>query len=664
MKTLCASLCGRALFASLTLAATIDVSRAQYVFLTTSYTNNFDVGTNRSNFSGSGSVAGWLYWYGTPGNNTPMTNEVSMDVNNNTNSGSLQVISPFLGVPSTQNTFFGTFGDGYGYDFSERANLLNYTNITFWIRMDPGTPPRMSSGTNVDFGTIGVGIINSSYGYEQFGAPTIPLSASNSWVQLEVIVDHTQNNLANVPGISFTIANYGGYPEFNMTNYIDSLVVHIYEGIHPPPGLSPPQKAISGLNAIASIPGVNGQYNRYQVSTVASTGYTFVGQPSVAYSWNIKSFPAGTGGNFQQHFFIVNGSPGIFDQPADYNLADCLFMTVQQSDAGVATFDFRYKTNEPDGNAMLFNTNPTNTNGWPVMPYATLSTTNGALGRWSVTFANTTNITVTAPDNSSTNFSILPAVAALFADPVTLILGGQPNNPNGAGKAVVYSGFSAAGCTAPFSDNFSADTTLNRAIWNNFSNDTNGLYLVPATSAFWVPWSLPDAGFALQTKSDNNIAGGWTQPNVPIIRVNGMDQALIDSNQLPSISQGYFQLIEYQASQLQVLLAGETNAPGTLTGKTGSPTPVGGVNSGGALVTVTINAVDSTFHIASGNSDSVTLSSSADPHADEPFGLFLSNGTLTTQVVINVTGNYTITATDGGSPVLSPGTSSSVTISP
>src|SRR5580704_9301073 len=108
MKTLCASLCGRAILAGLALSACMCVSPAQ-IFLTTSYTNNFDIGPNATNFSGSGSVAGWLYWYGVPGNNTPMTNEVSMDVNNNTNSGSLQVISPFLGIPGTQNVFFGTF---------------------------------------------------------------------------------------------------------------------------------------------------------------------------------------------------------------------------------------------------------------------------------------------------------------------------------------------------------------------------------------------------------------------------------------------------------------------------------------------------------------------------------------------------------------------------
>ncbi|HXC98343.1 MAG TPA: hypothetical protein VN048_03305, partial [Verrucomicrobiae bacterium] len=83
-----------------------------------------------------------------------------------------------------------------------------------------------------------------------------------------------------------------------------------------------------------------------------------------------------------------------------------------------------------------------------------------------------------------------------------------------------------------------------------------------------------------------------------------------------------------------------------------------------ATVTVTINAVDPTFHIVSGNSDSVTLTSTADPNDSIPGGLSLVNGTLTVQPIILTTGNFTFTATDGGTPVLSPGTSASVEIDP
>jgi hypothetical protein len=654
-----------AALAGLALAASIGASHAQ-TFLTGSYTNNFDTCGQVTPFSGECSVAGWVYWYGTPGGDTPMTNDVYEDVNNNPNSGSLLVVSPF-DSSFNQNFFFGTF-DNTPFGTTEEANLLNYSDITFYIKMAPGTPPRTnSSGVNLDFGTIGVGIF-FPYAYEELERPTIPLAASNNWVMLTVPINHTLPNLTNVSGVAFDIDSADGYPQFSMTNYIDSLQMHALGTEVIPVALAPPVKATPGLNCIASAAGTGGEFNRYQVSTVADTGYSFVGRPSVTYSWNIESFPAKTGGNFQQHFFIVNGAPGPFDDAPDYNLADCLFMTVQQSDAGTATFDFRYKTNEPGGNGMLFNTfSPGDSNdnpyGWPVEPVASLSTTAGALGTWSVTFANNTNITVHAPDGSSTNFSIDPATAALFADPATLILGGQPNNPNGAGKAVVYSSFSASGCAAPISDNFLADTTLNTAVWQNLSNDTNGLYLVPATAAYWLSWTLPDAGYQLQSKAGLGTPGGWTQLSTPEIVVNGRRQALLDNSQLPSGTQGYFQLFQFQSSQLQVLLAGESNAPYTPTGKTGTPTP-SSLSTNGGYVTATINAVDSNFNTNNGVPDTIHVTSSADPDDVLPADAALVNGTLTEQVRFNATGSYTITATDITTTNVPPATSSSVTITP
>ena len=83
-------------YAGLGLAALIiggaATSQAQ---LTTSYTNTFPIGANTASFSGSGSVASWIYWYNTPGGNAPMTCVVGLDANNNTaTSGCLEMDSP------------------------------------------------------------------------------------------------------------------------------------------------------------------------------------------------------------------------------------------------------------------------------------------------------------------------------------------------------------------------------------------------------------------------------------------------------------------------------------------------------------------------------------------------------------------------------------------
>ncbi len=665
MKNVRAILCRRAVFAGMVLGLSAGASRAQ------TYFNGFGTGGNTTNFSGSGSVASWIYWYGAPGNGLPMTNDVSLDVFNDPNSGSLQVVSLFDAGPA-QNVFFGTFGNGDPYDFSTELNFNLVGSITFYLRMAPGTPPRTNAfGVPLDFGTIGVGIVTANYVYEQFGAPTIPLTASNAWVRFMVPVDYSQPNISDVPGIAFSINNYANvYPTFFMTNYIDDLSVFVRNEVHPV--LLPPQKAVSGLNVIDSIGGVNGQSNREQICTVADTGYTFAGRPSVTYSWDTTVFPTGTGAaGWQQHFFIVNGAPGPSDQEADYNLPDVFWINVQQSDAGNATMNFRYKTNEAGGNGMLFNTtSPTdavnNPNGWPIEPVATLAAPAGATGTWSVTVANTTNITISGPGGVSTNFNIDPAAAALFADPCTLILGGQPNVSTAGGKYSVYGRFSATGCATPISDNFLADTTLNTALWRNLSSDTNGIYLVPPTAAFWLRQELQNDvdGWALQSKTDFASPGGWIdQPTLPGIQVTGIYQYPVNSNQLASPTQGYFQLIKRQFTQLQVLLAGETNAPGTLTGKTGAPRPVSETADSGQ-VNVTINAVDPTFHIMPGISDIVNVTSSADPDTIEPSPAPLVNGSLRTAVAFISTGNYTITAGDTTDTNIIAGTSSSVSITP
>jgi hypothetical protein len=670
MKILFTSLRLAALI-GLALAASIGTSHAQFTQGET-YTNNFDIGANTTNFSGSGSVASWIYWFNTPGGNLGMTNDISLDQQNLSTSGSLTYWFPWATNNNTQNLIFGTFDNAYGYDRSVNADLTSYSNISFWIRADPSTAPRSLQGTNLDYGTIIVGLWYSPdpsgdiNNFETLGSVTIPLSASNAWAHLNMPIPLSTANLNKIAGFGFNTQSYGANNAQGGTNYaypagqvsvfyIDSFQVQ--SGVKPPnPTISAPVKPISGFNAIATTPGSGGQYNREQLVTAADTGYTFVGQTSPSYSWNIKSMPTGTGGNFQQHFFIVNGAPGPFDQAIDYNLADVFWVTVQQSDAGAANMSFRLKTNEPGGNAMLFNTtSPTDTvnnpNGWPVEPIAALNDPNGAQGTWTVSVSGNTSITITSPTGLSTNFSITPAQAALFADPVTLVLGGQPNNPNGAGKAVVYSSFTASGVATPLTDNFLTDTSFNTNLWiTTIANDTNGVVLVPADAAYWVAWTLPAGGFALQTKANLTTTGGWTQPNGLTIQDNGQDQQLVLSSQLASPAQGYFQLIQFHASTLQVLFDGQTNAPGTTLGYTGSPTPISGADEDLAIANVTINAVDSTFHIDNGIDDVVQTTSTADPNTSEPLPVALVNGSVTVQIVFGVAGNFTVTAVDNTNP--------------
>ncbi len=141
-----------------------------------------------------------------------------MDASNNASSGSLKVVSPLAG--GTQNVFFGTFASNVNnaYDFSVDANTAAYTNLSFDIRVAPGTP--LSSSGN--YGSLIVGFISSGYAFESNATVTIPASAASGWVHLSVPVNQSLG-FGNVPGVCFGINSYGGYPLFTMTNWIDNI---------------------------------------------------------------------------------------------------------------------------------------------------------------------------------------------------------------------------------------------------------------------------------------------------------------------------------------------------------------------------------------------------------------------------------------------------------
>ena len=105
------------------------------------------------------------------------------------------------------------------------------------------------------------------------------------------------------------------------------------------------------------------------------------------------------------------------------------------------------------------------------------------------------------------------------------------------------------------------------------------------------------------------------------------------------------------ASQLQVLLPGETAAPGTVTGKTGTPAS----QIAGAPFSVAVNAVDVNFRMDSTASASVEVTSS-DGAASLPGSTTLVSGTETFVVALNTPGTQEVTATDN-SGLLSAGSS-------
>jgi len=656
--------------ATAALLGAATTSEAQ--FLSDTYTNTFDAGGNTTPFAGSGSVASWIYWYNTPGGNTPITNDVAMDANGNPNSGSLQVDSPFPAVNpgDNQNVFFGTFGNRFGYDFDTRADLTKYTTITFDIHFETNTP--LSGAEN--FGTIGVGMISAGYGYQEFGRPTIPASASNTWVRLSVNIDQGASNLTNAPGIAFNYNAYSGYPLFPVRFWIDNLQVNRLQEVLPPPTLSSKiENAVSGLNLFSSSTSDN-QYQRTSVKLLQDTGVGWLGQPDVTYSMTITNFPdPKVYTNYQAHIFVAtpDGAPSI-----DYNSPNLVWLNVQGNADGGGTAYFRYKIFEPGANSNLFGAEYTSGPvGTPWAGQLTNLVASTPVGTWSMTFNQDTNVTLRGPGDVSVAFSMRPEVAAQFTEPLNVLFGAQPNQPSDAlanfnrGKMVVLSGVTISNSTGTviMDDNFLADTVLNEGIFQRSVNVPDTIQLFPFDpGAKLVRWTLPDTSFGLQATTNLVNPGSWStltgseavSPALTFI-LSGFKNGLVPSANLGP-NQNFFRMFTRKFTKLQVLMPGEAADPGSATGKTGTPDP----QAVGVPFNIIVNAVDANWFPAGYNSGHTVHITSTDGAATLPADVELIGGNATLSVTLNTAGSFTITASDVTDPTKTASTSPAVTVNP
>ncbi len=140
--------------------------------------------------------------------------------------------------------------------------------------------------------------------------------------------------------------------------------------------------------------------------------------------------------------------------------------------------------------------------------------------------------------------------------------------------------------------------------------------------------------FPLQSATD--VSGPYTD----VVSVSG---PVIAGPYYPDVgsSQMFFRLRQSVGFyQLQVLLPGETAAPGTTTGKIGTPTP----QTADQPFSVVVNAVDANWNLVS-SSDQVLLTST-DGTAILPSPADLVNGSTVLSVAFGSSGKFTVTGSD------------------
>lgn len=110
-------------------------------------------------------------------------------------------------------------------------------------------------------------------------------------------------------------------------------------------------------------------------------------------------------------------------------------------------------------------------------------------------------------------------------------------------------------------------------------------------------------------------------------------------------------------AKMQLLLPGETAAPGTVSGKTGTTTAA----TAGSLFSVTANAVDANWNVVTSCNNTVSITSS-DVNATLPANAALVSGTKSFSVTLNTAGTKTITTTNVTDGTKTADTSPSTTV--
>ena len=582
-------------------------------------------------------------------------NTLSTLVSNAVDSGAAEIFMNWTNVvqgSGAQDLFMLNFGTNLNFN-------TDYQAVSFDIMWAP-------DGATDGHGSYGRLIAsvgdNNHDPVAQSGANFIQgYTNNNGWIHVTIpIVPNTAGakgpnaNFNSINGIGFKVQqNKTGYYLVGTSHfYLDNIVI-IGRGL---PSLAVTPASTLGLRMT---PGNTGGTWTRELLATAGTNYSWVGSPTpVTYSTTIASYPGTNYPNFESVIYMVqngyDGAPGI-----DYDAPTVVVLSILNKADGTATGTLEYKINTPSDSSF---TNPA-----PLMSI----TTPTVLGTWSLTFSGDVNVTLTGPGGVSTNASFPDeATAQAFANPMTLYFGDQQNSiANSSALPAVFSGFSVSGLSSTpdspsFNDTFTG-TTINTNLWVLDAPTPGNITLVSAAAGpqYWVSWPAGGA-WGLLYSTNPAVAGSFKDAGVVNAETGtttdgfSSGSVLVPSQapNVPQASQVYFRLIERIYSKLLVVLPGETFAPGTATGKTGTPTPV----PPGTVEPVTVYAVDSTFHLISTIGDAIALTST-DPSGISPLNVQMANGVAIFPAIAGyylfTSGSQTITAKDFDNNTITSGSS-------
>jgi hypothetical protein len=255
---------------------------------------------------------------------------------------------------------------------------------------------------------------------------------------------------------------------------------------------------------------------------------------------------------------------------------------------------------------------------------------------------------------------------------MTPYFGIQNNNVICIGHPTVFNNITIGnvitnGTPGTLSDNFNTGS-LDTTMWTKLSDQWNDI-TVNSGLAYYVAWNMPNDNGYGPLQAASSLTGPWVDflPSSSWIVVNGTNRtATITTaalqSQLGTTDVGFFRLVKRVFTKMQILLPGETAAPNTPTGKTGTPA----VPASPTAFPVIMNAVDNNWNVVN-SSDDCKLSDPdpgfvvTDGTDGYQTGMNLVGGTGTLNVLFLGPGSSQITATDADNVLITPNTSPVIT---
>ena len=208
------------------------------------------------------------------------------------------------------------------------------------------------------------------------------------------------------------ISNGGSAYTNTLAVWIDNIIFTAPPSVHTnQPTLAIAKAPPAGLTCVCSQPA--GTWQRQMIATVQNN-YSWNTASAVSntttYSMTIAAAPGTAYPSFSSQMFLVPqlGMAGSqIDDSIDWDSANVVSLAVSVNPDHSATGLFQYKVN--------------NAGNWNAALSLGLPCAAGPVGTWSLVFNNNTNVTLRAPDNTFTNFTIPASDASLFAGPVVFL---------------------------------------------------------------------------------------------------------------------------------------------------------------------------------------------------------------------------------------------------